>query len=157
MNISLIINKPIKGEKMKTLMITLVSLLISTSAFAGEFSKPLSVHFQSASTYVPATKVCRAGDFLKHRSKEFITVTVCHSENGNGNCEVVRKRLHQPVVSMAQRCAQHIAGDQECTVWESYRYDQSRVRVMGYNSQRDMEEDDNGRMIGWYKIPACAK
>lgn len=133
-------------------MMSLIAFLFTASAYAGEFSQPVSVLFQSASTWVPALKVCRDGNYLKHKKKDYIAVEYCESDS-NRNCKVVHKRLLQPVVSVAKRCAKTM-GD-NCVVWESYPLDQSKVKVFTYTSEHNMEEGRGGRLNGTYTIPNC--
>lgn len=130
---------------MKALIIV-ASALFAFSAFAGEYSKPASVLFQSASTYVPAEKVCRDGKVLKHKTKASITVPYCN-DNGS-NCTYVSKALSQPVVSTAQRCAQ-FASD-ECVAWETYTLNQATVNMWTYD-----QKGENGFISGKYTIPSC--
>lgn len=142
---------------MKTIMTGLIALLFTASAYAGEFSQPVSVLFQSASTWVPALKVCRDGNYLKHKQKDYIAVEYCHNDSGT-NCEVVHKRLLQPVVGVAKRCAKSTGRDgNHCAVWESYPLDQSKVKVFTYTSEHNMREGKGGRLNGTYTIPNCAK
>lgn len=131
---------------MKSLVL-LVSTLVAFSAFAGEYSKPASVLFQSASTYVPAEKVCRDGNTLKHKTKASIVVNYC-DDNG-ANCTAVTKTLSQPVVSTAQRCAKFQSDD--CVAWETYTLNQATVNVWTYSNA----DGDNGYVSGKYTIPAC--
>ncbi|MBY0384358.1 hypothetical protein K2X05_04295 [bacterium] len=145
---------------MKALVI-IASALFAFTASAGEFSKPASVTFQSASAWVPAAKVCRDGAFLKHKTKATIAVEYCKNEGSSGkgsNCYIVNKPLLQPVVSTAARCAVFTGKDDSgCAQWETYTLDQSKVTVWFYNSQKDMENGDRGWTNGTkYTIPACA-
>lgn len=130
---------------MKALIIV-ASALFAFSAFAGEYSKPVSVLFQSASTYVPAEKVCRDGNVLKHKTKAAITVSYC--DDNDANCTYVSKALTQPVVSTAKRCAQY-ASD-ECVAWETYTLNQASVNIMSYN-----DDDVATGVVGKFTIPAC--
>lgn len=140
-------------------LVLIASALFAFTASAGEYSKPASVLFQSASTYVPATKVCRDGDVLKHKTKATIEVEYCNeSDSGSkSNCKVVSKVLAQPVVSTAVRCAEFKGGDDNnCAAWESYTLNQSSVNIWTYNSKKDANDGDGGRITGKYTIPACA-
>ena len=97
------------------LVIVLASAMFALTAVAGEYSKPSSVLFQSASTYVPATKVCRDGDTLKPKGKSSITYETCdESESGSKyNCKMVTEILLQPVVSTAYRCDEFTGSDDQ--------------------------------------------
>lgn len=139
---------------MKKIMMSLAVLLFATAAYAGDHNQPLSVLFQSASTYVPAMKVCRDGDFLRHKTKDYITLRTC--SNPPLDCETIHKRLLQPVVSVAQRCAKTSGREgNNCVLWESYRLDQSKVKVFSYSSEQNLIDGKNGRLAGTYTIPAC--
>jgi hypothetical protein len=143
---------------MKALVI-IASALFAFTASAGEYSTA-TVLFQSASTYVPAAKVCRDGNYLKHKTKAAIDVTTC-DESSSGydyNCKTVSKTLVQPVVSTAQRCKtfEPDSSGGDCLVWESYTLNQAAVKVWVYNSKKDMEDGRNGSVKGKYTIPACA-
>jgi hypothetical protein len=143
---------------MKALVI-IASALFAFTASAGEYSKPVSVYFQSASTWVPAAKVCRDGNVLKHKTKATIEVEYCNeSDSGSkSNCKIVSKVLAQPVVSTAQRCADYSSSDNnDCDVWETYTLNQASVNVYKYNSKKDMENGDRPTLAGKYTIPACA-
>lgn len=143
---------------MKALLIILVSAF-GISSFAGEFSKPLNVNFQAASTFVQATKVCRNGDMLQHVSKDETSVEICdESDSGSEyNCRIVSKPLIQPVVSTAQRCAKTASDSSNgrCLVWETYTLNQSSVKVISYNSLKEMEDGRNGKVTGKFVIPSC--
>lgn len=143
---------------MKALVI-IASALFAFTASAGEYSKPLSVQFQSASTWVPAQKVCRDGNYLKHKTKATIEVEYCNeSDSGSkSNCKIVSKPLVQPVVSTAYRCAAYTGSDDnQCTKWVPYTLNQASVKVITYSSKKDMEDGENGTITGKYTIPACA-
>ena len=141
------------------ILITLVTLMVvvfAMPAFAGEFSQPDSVLFQTASTYVPALKVCRDGNFLKHKSKAAITVPYC--ADNNLNCNEVKKTLLQPVVSVTKRCVKTFGRDgSQCKEWQSYPLDQSAVRMRTYTSESAASDGKGGRVSGVYKIPPCVK
>lgn len=140
-------------------IVLIASALFAFTASAGEYSKPSSVTFQAASAWVPAEKVCRDGDVLRHKTKATIAVEYCKNEGSAGtgsNCYLVEKPLVQPVVSTAERCAVETGKDDgQCAVWETYTLDQSSVLLWGYKSQKDMFENEKGTIIGKYKIPAC--
>lgn len=144
---------------MKALVI-IASALFAFTASAGEYSKPSSVLFQSASTYVPAAKVCRDGNYLKHKTKATVEVEYCNeSDSGSkSNCKIVSKPLVQPVVSTAYRCEDYTGQDDGTCVKEvAYKLDQSKVSVWFYNSKKDMENGDKGWTNGTkFTIPACA-
>ena len=141
-------------------LILIASALFAFTASAGEYSKPSSVLFQSASTYVPAAKVCRDGNTLKHKTKATIEVQYCDesSSGSDYNCKVVSKPLAQPVVSTAYRCESYTGtDDKDCAKQVAYKLDQSKVTVWFYNSKKDMEDGDNGWTNGTkFTIPACA-
>ncbi len=143
---------------MKALVI-IASALFAFTASAGEYSKPASVIFQSASAYVPAEKVCRDGNTLKHKTKATIEVEYC-DESGSGyksNCKVVSKVLAQPVVSTAVRCADFSGtDDKDCAVWESYTLNQASVNIWTYSSKKNASDGKGGSITGKFTIPACA-
>ncbi len=141
-------------------LVLIASALFAFTASAGEYSKPVSVTFQAASAWVPAAKVCRDGNVLRHKTKATIAVEYCKNESSTGqgsDCYIVEKPLVQPVVSTAQRCADFTGKDDgQCAVWETYTLDQSSVRVVFYNSKKDMDNGDRGWTNGTkYTIPAC--
>ena len=132
-------------------------VLGSLHAFAGEFSKPSSVLFESASTWVEGLNVCRDGNFLKHKKKDAVKVKYCQGNAKSGvNCKVVTKKLLQPVRSQTLRCSEFSGKeDSGCVQWEEYVLDQTSVILWGYKSKKDLEQDDHGRIIGKYTIPSC--
>jgi hypothetical protein len=143
---------------MKALLL-IASALFAFTASAGEYSKA-TVTFQAAATWVPAAKVCRDGNVLKHKNKATIEVQYCdESESGyKSNCKTVSKALVQPVVSTAQRCKtfESDSSGGDCLVWETYTLNQAAVPVWVYPSAKDMSDGRNGSVKGKYTIPACA-
>ena len=140
--------------------IVLASALFALTAVAGEYSKPASVLFQSASTYVPAAKVCRDGNYLKHVSKAAIQVEYCdESESGSkSNCKIVSKPLVQPVVSTAYRCGSFSGSDdQNCDQWIPYTLNQATVNVWSYSSAKNMSNGKDGSVTGKYTIQICGE
>ncbi len=143
---------------MKALVI-IASALFAFTAAAGEYSKPSSVVFQSASTYVPATKVCRDGNVLKHKTKATIEIEICdESDSGSEyNCKTVSKALVQPVVSTAYRCESYSGSDdQVCEKQVAYTLNQAQVNVWTYSSKKNMSDGKGGTVTGKFTIPACA-
>jgi hypothetical protein len=153
-------NKTTLKEGSMKVVVIIASALFAFTASAGEYSKPSSVIFQSASTFVPATKVCRDGDVLKHKTKAAIELEICEeSDSGSKyNCKTVSRPLAQPVVSTAQRCAQYESDSNggDCLAWETYTLNQASVKVWTYLSKKDMADGRNGSVTGTYTIPACA-
>jgi hypothetical protein len=140
-------------------LVLIASALFAFTASAGEYSKS-TVTFQAAATWVPASKVCRDGNVLKHKTKATVEVKYC-DESGSGydfNCKIVSKALVQPVVSTAQRCAKFESDSSggDCLAWETYTLNQAAVPVWVYNNKKDMEDGRNGSLKGKFTIPACA-
>ncbi len=140
------------------LAIVLASALFALTAVAGEYSKPTSVYFQSAATWVPATKVCRDGNYLKHKTQATIDIEICgESDSGsNYNCKTVSKELLQPVVSTAYRCGAYSGSDDKtCTEWVPYTLNQASVKVLTYSSKKNANDGKGGTVTGSYTIPGC--
>ena len=136
-------------------LVAVIALLGSFSAFAGEISEPDSVYFQAASTYVPADKVCRDGNYLRHKTKSVIEVSYC-SNDAETNCDVVSKKLVQPVVGVAKRCVKTSGREgSRCLAWETYPLDQSTYNVTVYSSSTAQERSQGGRVKGPYSFPDC--
>lgn len=138
---------------MKTLLLA-VSFLVSSVSFAGEFTTYQSIIFQSASSFVPANKVCQSGNHLYHVSRSTIDALYCDDEGRN--CVADARPLKQPVVSTAQKCAQFNGPDDGCSKWVSYTLKQGPVvKTYTYRSQKDWEDGKHYVSQGTYKIPAC--
>ena len=137
---------------MKTIVFIIGALLTVASAHAGEYSHYSRVKFQSASTFVPSNKVCRNGNMLYHKTKPSLQVTICN--DGNTECRTETRRLEQPVVSTAQRCAQYNGDD--CVAYETYTLKQGPMAtVQTYGSYDDFEDGRTPLAPKKFALPAC--
>ncbi len=140
-------------------ILTIASALFAFTASAGEYSgykyvRYESVTFQSASTWVPGNLVCRDGNVLKHTKKATVEVEYCEStsKDTDKNCYYVSKPLAQPVVVMKNICVAYSGKeDSICTKYAKQKFDQSSVKVYGYNNSESSAET----YLGKYVIPAC--
>lgn len=138
-------------------MLLVLSMMFSGAAFAGEYTSFGRIHFQAASTWVPANYVCQKNGMLYHTRRASVNVVSCPGDASEGpSCTIVRTiPLVQPMVSTAQRCA-HIEGRGECRSWETYAYNQGpTVKVHVYASHHDMAEDRNPIAVRNFTIPTC--
>lgn len=142
---------------MKALIIALA--LIVTGTASAEVKVITPVLFQSASTYVPSTKVCTANGNIYHKTKATIEVTNC-DESSSGydyNCKTVSKALVQPMKSKAQRCAKYESDSSggDCLVWESYALNQGVTgKITVYASEKAADQNQGGK-VTTFAIPAC--
>lgn len=140
---------------MKAILLAM-TMLFSGAAFAGEFTSFGRIHFQSASTWVPANKVCHAGGVYYHTKKAAVAVEYCNGE-GNSNCHTVMKPLAQPMKSTRKVCTQWTGrDDNNCVATRTVAYNQGpTVKVEIFRSQHDMEEGHSPASVRSYTIPAC--
>lgn len=137
---------------MKTIVFVIGALLSVSAAHAGEYSHYSRVNFQSASTWVPSNKVCLSNGNIYHKTKATITVTDC--DHGTSNCVTQTRRLEQPMVSTAQRCAQ-FRGD-DCVAYETYTLKQGpTATVQIYSSFKAYEDGRTPNSTQKFTIPAC--
>lgn len=138
---------------MKALLLAL-SVLVSVPAFAGEYTSFGRILFQSASTFVPANKVCQLNGTLYHKTKATVAVEYCRAENSD--CYIVNKPLVQPMKSTRQRCAAFSGRDEGgCHAWETVAFNQGTVKVEVFGSRHDMEEDRNPVRTYTYTVDKC--
>lgn len=138
---------------MKTIIIGAL-MLMNLSANASSYVRYESVHFESASAWIPGDLVCRNGNTLNHIKKKSISVKVCDSTgiDTDKNCKVVEKPLSQPVVSIKKVCTQFSGKDDSICVKEKIvKNDQSVVNVYSVNGHESGVE----KLIGKYTIPSC--
>ena len=137
-----------------------IALAMSFAASAGEFSSYQRILFQTASTYVPANKVCTEGGNLFHKGKTEIGVEYCSGgSNDRANCHTVFKPLVQPMQSTAQRCARFTGHDQStCATWETYSLNQGpTVKIDIWASEMEWS-DGKGHSplrVETFVLPAC--
>ena len=137
---------------MKTIVFIIGALLTVTAAQAGEYSHYSRVNFQSASTFVPSNKVCRNAGMLYHKTKPTLQVSIC--DDNNANCRTETRRLEQPVVSSAKRCAQYDGDD--CVAYEMYTLKQGpTASVQIYSSYEDYEDGRTPKSSKKFTLPAC--
>jgi hypothetical protein len=143
---------------MKTLLSFFV-LLLAGNALAGEFTEFGRIHFQSASTWVPANKVCQRNGFYYHSKKDSVAVEHCPGDDnpGSANCKVTYKKLEQPMMSTRKRCAATDSSDRgECVKWEIIPYKQGPiVPVNIYDSLHSLEENRAPKAVRSFTIPNC--
>lgn len=137
---------------MKTIVFIIGALMTVATANAGEYSHYSRINFQSASTFVPSNKVCRNGSTLFHKTKEFLQVTIC--DDGGTDCRTETRRLEQPVVSTAKRCAKYV--DDNCVAYEMYTLKQGpTATVSTYASYNDFEDGRTPLATKKFALPAC--
>lgn len=141
---------------MKALLLAL-TVMVSGPAFAGEFTSFGRILFQSASTFVPANKVCHADGMYYHTTKAAVAVEYCENDSRT-NCKTVLKPLAQPMHSTREVCVATAGYDDKyCTATKTVAFNQGpTVKVEVYRSQ-DEAFDANRSPIrtGSYTIPAC--
>ena len=141
---------------MKAIVLAL-SLLVSGTAFANvtEVSKIL---FQSASTWVPANKVCHADGMFFHKTKSAIAVEYCSNSRGTGNCETVYRSLIQPIKSTKDVCVKTTGREKNCVATKTVAYNQSlTATVATYRGADDAVKGIGPVKTSTFTIPACAK
>ena len=129
--------------------------LFAMGASAGEYTTFQKIIFQSASTFVPADKVCQSGKTLYHRSKKTIEVEYCNGgSNDRANCKVVSRPLVQPISSTRQRCSK--MESDECVEWVTVPLVQGpTVKVKHYNSYNDMIDGQREVSESTVVLPKC--
>jgi hypothetical protein len=137
---------------MKFIAIIVGALLSTAAAHAGEYTHYNRINFQSASTWVPSNKVCQNGGMLYHKTKPYIEVTVC--EEGNKDCRTSVRRLEQPMVGSAERCAKWNGDD--CVAYETYVLKQGpSAKAEVYASYNDYEDGRSPKSVTKFQLPAC--
>lgn len=144
---------------MKSMIIVLALLAVGTAS-AGEYSVMSKVVFQSASTFVPANKVCTQSGNIFHKTKSSIEVPYCdESDSGSkSNCKIVAKPLVQPMKSKAQRCAKFESDSSggDCLVWETYTLNQGKSgKITVYVSKDAYEAGSSPVAVKTFAIPSC--
>ena len=141
---------------MKAIVLAL-SLLVSGTAFAN-YTSVSRINFQSASTSVPANKVCQANGMFFHKTKAAIAVDYC-SNDAETNCTTVYKALAQPIKSTKTVCvADQGRDDQRCVATKVVAYNQSTVATVStYRTQDDAVRGISPIKTSTFVIPACAK
>lgn len=141
---------------MKALILAL-SVLASASAAAGEFTYFGRIFFQSASTWVPANKVCQSGGYFFHKTKS--AIEVCRDDRDHGSCRKSEMRpLVQPIVSTRTICVRSAGGDNDrCLETGSAAYVQSpKAPVAVYRNYQAFDKNHAPARNYTYTIPACA-
>ena len=133
------------------LIVILAATLMSLSALAGEYTNFGKIQFQSASTWVPANKVCQDAGFLYHKTKDFVVVNYCN--DSGSDCTTKSKALVQPMNSTRQRCASY-SGD-NCSAWITVPFNQGTVKAEVYSSMSAMSDNKSPKSTYSYTVEAC--
>lgn len=129
---------------MKTL-IFLATIFASTIVMAGNFEVYGRIHFQKASTWVPANKVCQQDGYLYHKTKDFVQPS-CTGKDVVAGC-TAPKALIQPMNSTKTVCVE--SSRNFCKKTAVRPYNQGTVTVKVFASQ--IAWDKNQMPIDTYK------
>ncbi len=136
---------------MKTL-IFLATIFASTIVMAGNYEVYGRIHFQKASTWVPANKVCQQGGYLYHKTKDYVT-NYCTERDKAEGCEANPVALVQPMMSSKTVCVE--SNRSTCTKSAVRPYNQGTVTVKVFASQAAWENDQYPVDTYKYTVDSC--
>lgn len=134
-------------------LIAIAALVLAGSAFAGEYTNYSRVLFQSASTWVPANKVCQANGFLYHKTKDSIPSYECTGSNDSSCTVVGYKPLVQPMNSAKDVCVEFRSD--RCVAYAPTAFDQTTYTVSVYSSYSAFDKNSTPKSQATYAFPAC--
>lgn len=126
-------------------------ILSSAMAMAGEFTVMGKIHFQGASSWVPANLVCSDGINLYHKKKASLK-TSCHGDN-KGDCKPMIKPYVQPVHSSKAVCVKD--NSKGCTKYAEVPYTQGTVRVEVYRNESAWDKGQHPIRTYKYTVDDC--
>jgi len=132
----------------KLLMVSM--LMFASSAFAGEVTSFGKIVFQSASSYVPANKVCQSNGYLYHKTKRAVVIECQPKDGCDGDYS---KPLIQPMESSKTFCVKY--SKERCLETGVSEYNQGTVEAKVYRSEIDMDRGRRPISTYSYTVDQC--